>query len=123
MPIERKFENRLHGTCVSTVLIVLVFVGFLVQIRRCLGGTEHGGFTGVLTRTERLRAQYPVELRLPAGHGTMTLLDSRWQKYDVITHFEIHVIARAYLILLTRNHGGTRVVTPASEKSGYGNHL
>ena len=28
--------------------------------------------------------QYLVELRLPAGHGTMTLLDSRWQKYNVI---------------------------------------
>ena len=96
---------------------------FLAQIRRCLGGTGHGGSTGVPTRTERLRVQYPVELRLPAGHGTTTLLYSCWQKYNVIMHFELHVIARAYLILLTRNHGGTRVVTPVSEKSGYGDHL
>ena len=79
----------------------------------------------MLTRTERLRVQYPVELRLPAGYGSiaevsvLTLLDSRWQKDDVIMHLEIHVIARAYLIMLIRNHGGTRVVLSASEKGGY----
>ena len=28
MLVESKFENRLHGSCVSTVLIVLVFVFF-----------------------------------------------------------------------------------------------
>ena len=88
-----------------------------------MGGTEHGGSTGVLTRTERLRVQYLVELRLPAGHGTTTLLYSCWQKYNVIMHFELHVIARAYLILLIRNHGGTRVANPDAEKSGNGDHL
>ena len=77
------------SACCLRVNLKIVFIGscsshssdclglllvFELKIRRCLGGTGHGGFTGVLTRTERLRVQYPVELRLPAGHGTTTLL-------------------------------------------------
>ena len=110
------FVFVLSSSCSNSFALRRCF-GWRQAWRLCQGARSHGAPKSAASLAQ---LRFPASYESIAEVSELILLDSRWQKQDIIA-FRV-TRARANLILLIRNHGGTRVANPDAEKSGYGGH-